>query len=100
LLRVEKPPRKLLSALIGTDLHMLSVDCCGFGGVFAVDHGPISAHMLDYRLRQIEAIRPDLVVACDVSCLMHLEGGLRKLGSEIRCTHLAPLLVDREAALK
>lgn len=100
LLRVEEPPRKLLSKLAGVDLHLLSADCCGFGGVFSVDHGGISAHMLEHRIRQIEAIRPDRVVACDVSCLMHLEGGLRKRGSEIRCTHLAPLLAGREAVLR
>jgi L-lactate dehydrogenase complex protein LldE len=84
----------------GAEVQPLAPDCCGFGGVFAVDHEPISSEMLSRRLTQIEVSGAETVVACDVSCLMHIEGGLRKAGSSVRCAHLAQILAGAEAGLR
>jgi L-lactate dehydrogenase complex protein LldE len=100
LLKVERQPQQLLERVRGVRLERLTKDCCGFGGVFAVDQAAISGQMLDYRLRQIEATEADWVVSCDVSCLMHLEGGLRRRGSEIRCAHLAQILAGNPGGLR
>jgi L-lactate dehydrogenase complex protein LldE len=100
LLRVEAQPQQLLSKVRGARIEKLSTDCCGFGGVFAVDQGPISSQMLDYRLRQIDASGAEMVVSCDVSCLMHMEGGLRRRGSNVRCAHLAQLLAGEAGGLR
>ncbi|MGD8812876.1 MAG: (Fe-S)-binding protein [Anaerolineales bacterium] len=99
-LNVHRQPLSLLQSLHGVQVHTLSSECCGFGGVFAVDHEPISSEMLARRLQQIEASDAEIVVACDVSCLMHIEGGLRKKGSSVRCAHLAQILAGREAGLR
>ena len=99
-LEIHRQPTTLLESLHGAQVQVLSSECCGFGGVFAVDHEPISSEMLARRLEQIEASRAEVVVACDVSCLMHIEGGLRKNGSSVRCAHLAQVLAGREAGLR
>jgi L-lactate dehydrogenase complex protein LldE len=82
------------------EVHPLSTECCGFGGVFAVDQPEISTEMLRRRIEQIQAVQSDAVVACDVSCLMHIEGGLRRIGSPIRCSHIAQILAGQEMGLR
>jgi L-lactate dehydrogenase complex protein LldE len=69
--------------------------CCGFGGLFAVKHAPISAAMLDRKLAAIEAAAADVVVTADVSCMTQIAGGLSRRGSAIRARHLAEVLANR-----
>jgi L-lactate dehydrogenase complex protein LldE len=69
--------------------------CCGFGGLFAVKLSDVSASLLQRKLANVEASGADTLVATDVSCLMHLEGGLRRRGSPIRVRHLAEVLAER-----
>lgn len=93
---VDRQPRALLANVRG--LRLLEQErpqtCCGFGGVFAVKMGEISAAMLRDRLDVFEATGADLVVGCDISCLMHIEGGLRQRGSRMRTMHIAQLLAE------
>jgi L-lactate dehydrogenase complex protein LldE len=89
-------PRRLLRAVAGdgcTDLPDAET-CCGFGGLFAVKMGPLSAAMLDSKLDAIERSGADVVAATDVSCLMHIGGGLHRRGSRVRACHLAEVLAD------
>ncbi|MGH8947099.1 MAG: (Fe-S)-binding protein, partial [Acidimicrobiia bacterium] len=67
-------------------------ECCGFGGLFSVEMAPVSAAIMDEKLDRVEASGADTLVGSDVSCLMHLEGGLRRRGSEIEVRHIAELL--------
>jgi L-lactate dehydrogenase complex protein LldE len=90
-LGIDRQPRMLLDGL-GKDTLPLEPDCCGFGGVFAVDQVEISEAMLDHRLAQIRDSGAGVVVAADVGCLMHIEGALRRAGSSIRCRHIAQVL--------
>ncbi len=99
-LGIDRQPLTLLRSVSVAEVHALPPDCCGFGGVFAVDHEPISSEMLARRLEQIQASGAETVVGCDVSCLMHLEGGLRKAGSSVRCAHLAQILAGTGAGLR
>ena len=78
----------------------LAPDCCGFGGVFAVEQPEISEAMLDRRLGQIRESGAELVVAADVSCLMHLEGALRRSGAGVRCLHIAQVLAGQTGGLE
>lgn len=95
-LRVDHQPRILLKHVRG--LRLLEQEdpetCCGFGGVFAVRMEAISAAMLSKRLDALQTTGAELVVGCDISCLMHLEGGLRKRGSAMRTLHIAQLLAE------
>ena len=69
--------------------------CCGFGGLFAIKMADISGAMMNERLDAFLATGAELVVGGDVSCLMHLEGGLRKRGCDLRTCHIATVLANR-----
>ena len=66
--------------------------CCGFGGLFAVEMADISAAILTTKLDALEATGADTVVGGDLSCLLHIEGGLRRRGSAMGVSHIAELL--------
>lgn len=67
-------------------------ECCGFGGLFAVEMPAVSAAIMKAKLDRVEASGADVLCGGDVSCLMHLEGGLRRRGSTIEVRHIAELL--------
>ena len=58
--------------------------------------GEISSAMLDRKLDAIVESGADTVVACDAGCLMHIEGGLKRRGSNVAVRHLAEVLVESE----
>lgn len=96
---VDTQPKKLLESA-GAQVIPLEPECCGFGGVFSVDFPDLSEAMLDRKLQAIKATGADLVVGADVSCLMHIEGGLRREKSQVRCAHFAQLLTKKGVGLK
>lgn len=67
-------------------------ECCGFGGLFAVEMPEVSAAILDTKLERVEASGADILVGGDVSCLMHMEGGLRRRNSAVSVRHFAELI--------
>ena len=69
--------------------------CCGFGGLFAIKMGPLSSAMLDAKLEAIDRSGADVVVATDVSCLMHIGGGLHRRASRVRTRHIAEVLAGQ-----
>jgi L-lactate dehydrogenase complex protein LldE len=94
LLRLGDRPLSLLQAVPGVEIVELpdAEECCGFGGVFAVKNAAVSSAMLDSKLDCVIASGADAVCACDASCLMHIGGGLRRRGSNVRAVHLAEVL--------
>jgi L-lactate dehydrogenase complex protein LldE len=88
-------PKQLLAGLKEAEVVDLpdAETCCGFGGLFAVKMSDISGAMLKHKLDNIESAKAQTVVACDVSCLLHIGGGLHRRGSTIETRHLAELLV-------
>lgn len=82
--------------LEGTDRAVLEGDeeCCGFGGLFSVEMPAVSSAIMDEKLDRVEQSGADTLVGGDISCLLHLEGGLRRRGSGIQVKHIAELLGD------
>ena len=68
--------------------------CCGFGGTFSVSFPNISSAMGDLKLEHIRAVKPDVLVSGDMSCMMHLAGLAEKAGAPIKTRHLAQVLRD------
>ncbi len=93
-LGVREQPRRLIRHLKGAELvEMKDPDrCCGFGGTFSVKYPDISTAMVDEKIRNIIASGADTVTACDISCLMNIQGRLSRMGSPIRVLHIAQLL--------
>jgi L-lactate dehydrogenase complex protein LldE len=67
-------------------------ECCGFGGLFAVEMSDISGAMLRRKLENILASGARAVVACDAGCLLQIEGGLRRCAANVEVLHLAEVL--------
>ena len=93
-LGVRSQPRRLLKSVRGATLVELPhvEDCCGFGGVFSVEHPELSAEMLNRKLENIEATQVPYVVACDAGCITHINGGLHRAGRAQRAVHIAQVL--------
>ena len=98
-LGIREPAKKLLAAVPGIDVRemQLADDCCGFGGTFAVKFDGISSSMADTKLDNAAASGASHIVACDMSCLMHLDGRARRRGMDLRCVHLAQVLAGKTA---
>src|SRR3984957_16095566 len=67
-------------------------ECCGFGGTFAVTEEAVSAKIGYDKLTFVGKAKAEYVVSSDMSCLMHLQGCARRLGSEVKFMHLAQIL--------
>ena len=98
-LGVLEEPQELLGSVDGLDLLDWEDEelCCGFGGTFAVKMPDISVAMADEKIKALDKSGADTLVSCDSSCLMHLEGRLRRTGHDTRVLHLAQVL-DPEGA--
>ena len=70
-------------------------DCCGFGGTFSVKMANTSLAMGRTKAESILASGADVVVSPDISCLMHVDGMIRRdpAMKHIRAMHLAEVLV-------
>ncbi len=99
-LHLKQEPRELLRHVRGMELVEMpySEECCGFGGTFATKFPAISAAMGDTKAGNAEASGAEYVTATDPSCLMHIEGILRRRNSKVRTIHLAGILAQTEAA--
>ncbi|MFZ2098907.1 MAG: (Fe-S)-binding protein [Anaerolineales bacterium] len=93
-LGVDQQPKALLAAVRNAEFIELpdTADCCGFGGVFSVEHPEISAAMLDRKLANIEASGASIVVSCDAGCVTNINGGLHRQKKNQRAVHLAEIL--------
>ena len=67
-------------------------ECCGFGGTFCVTEAAVSVAMGADRVEEHEANNVDYITGGDTSCLMHLEGILKRKKSRIKTIHLAEIL--------
>lgn len=93
---VKAAPRELLRHVSGLEL-VEAPDCevcCGFGGTFAVKFEPISIGMGEQKVLNAMKLGVEYIVSTDLSCLMHLEGYIRKHQYDIRVMHIADVLAN------
>lgn len=67
-------------------------ECCGFGGTFSVIEPAVSVKMGEARIDDHEKNGAFYITATDMSCLMHLEGIIRKQKRNIKVIHIAEIL--------
>ena len=96
-LGIREGPRRLLSHVRGLELAEMrdAQECCGFGGTFAVKFGMISAGMGEVKCGNAEATGAEYVTSIDPSCLMHIDGVLRKKSAPLKTIHLASILASQ-----
>jgi len=87
-------PAQLLDMVNGLELVPLSRqdDCCGFGGTFCVVEEAVSAKMGKDRVADHVSHGAQYITSADLSCLMHLEGILRRQNSNVKVIHVAEIL--------
>jgi len=69
-----------------------SEECCGFGGTFSTKFGMISSAMGDTKAGNAAKSGAEYVTSTDPSCLMQIDGILRRRNSPIRTIHIASIL--------
>ena len=88
--------RSLLAGLQGIEFAELqrADECCGFGGSFAVYEEAVSCMMGLDRIADHERAGTEVLTAADMSCLMHMDGLIRRQGKPMRVLHVAELLCE------
>jgi len=91
--------RALLGKIEGLELVSAQRpdECCGFGGTFAVSEEAVSCAMGRDRIADYQRAGAELIVGGDMSCLMHLDGLLRRQNQPTQVLHLAELLAEATA---
>jgi L-lactate dehydrogenase complex protein LldE len=87
-------PGSLLNMVEGIEIIPLNrVDeCCGFGGTFCVAEEAVSSKMGIDRVADHLDHGAEYITGVDMSCLMHMEGILRRQGSKVKVIHIAEIL--------
>jgi len=93
-LGVHDQPRKLIRSIKNINfVEMEKPDtCCGFGGTFSYKYEDVSVAMVERKCRYIEESGAEFCIGADSSCLMNIEGYLRKHNMKAKTMHIADLL--------
>lgn len=87
-------PLQLLNLV--NDLELVTLkrndECCGFGGTFCVSEEAVSVKMGKDRIADHVAQNVEYIVGGDMSCLMHIEGILKRQKSPVKILHIAEIL--------
>jgi len=74
-------------------------ECCGFGGTFAVAEEGVSVLMGRDRCDDHIRAGAQVITATDMSCLMHMEGILRRQKTPLPIMHISQVLVGRKPVI-
>ena len=78
------------------DLELVELDrndeCCGFGGSFCISEEAVSARMGIDRVNDHLKNGTQVLTGGDMSCLMHMEGIIRRQKLPIKVMHVAEIL--------
>lgn len=87
-------PRAALADVAGLELVEMegTETCCGFGGTFSLNFPEVSGRLGELKAGAAAASGADELVACDLSCLLHIVGRAHRLGVPLRARHVAEVL--------
>jgi L-lactate dehydrogenase complex protein LldE len=96
-MNIDHQPRALLAHVRGATVLELphGEECCGFGGVFSMEHPEISAEWLKRKITNLEETKSPTLVVGESGCLMHIAGGLHRQKKSQRVMHIAEILNHR-----
>lgn len=67
-------------------------ECCGFGGMFAVEEHDVSVCMGQDKVRNHMATGAEYITGADSSCLMHMQGVVERDKLPIKFIHVVQIL--------
>lgn len=93
---IKESPRKLLKHVNGLELIEMNEceTCCGFGGTFSVKYEQIAVAMAEQKVANALATGAEYMISTDTSCLMHVDGYIKKNKIDLKVMHLADVLVQ------
>jgi L-lactate dehydrogenase complex protein LldE len=93
---IKQSPRTLLANVKGLELREMdeTETCCGFGGTFSVKYEPIAVGMAEQKIIHAEKTQAEYLISTDVSCLMHIDGFLKKQKKNMKVMHIADVLAS------
>ena len=94
---IDRQPRALLAKVRNAQVVELphADECCGFGGIFSMEHPVLSAEWLERKIGNLEITQSPTLVVTDAGCLMHIAGGLHRQRKNQRVLHIAEILNHR-----
>jgi L-lactate dehydrogenase complex protein LldE len=97
-MNIDRQPRALLANVRGAQVVDLpnAEECCGFGGVFSMEHPELSAEWLKRKIGNLEMSQSPTLVVAEAGCLMHIAGGLHRQKKSQRVIHIAEVLNHRQ----
>jgi L-lactate dehydrogenase complex protein LldE len=95
-LKIHDQPRKLINSIRNIDfVEMERADiCCGFGGTFSAKFEDVSVAMTKTKCKFIEESGVEFCVGSDSSCLMNIEGYMKKHNIKSKTLHIAELIAE------
>lgn len=96
-MNIDRQPRALLANVHGATVVELphAEECCGFGGIFSMEHPELSAEWLKRKIGNLEAPQAPALVVTEAGCRMHIAGGLHRQKKTQRVFHIAEVLNHR-----
>ena len=93
---IKDEPRILLQHV--KDLEIVEMKgndvCCGFGGTFSVKNESISTAMAEQKIQNALDTEAEYLVSTEASCLIHLDGYIKKHNLSIKTIHIADILAS------
>lgn len=88
--------RDLLSLVKGIEVfEPKRIDeCCGFGGMFAVEEPAVSVCMGQDKVKDHMSTGAEYITGADSSCLMHMEGVIKRDNLPIKTIHIVQILAS------
>ncbi len=93
-MHIDRQPRLLLANVKEAQIVELphAEECCGFGGIFSMEHPELSAEWLKRKISNLEITQSPTLVVTESGCLMHVAGGLHRQKKKQRVVHIAEVL--------
>lgn len=70
-------------------------ECCGFGGMFAVEEPQVSVCMGQDKVRHHMETGAEYITGADSSCLMHMQGVIDRDALPIKTIHIVQILASQ-----
>jgi glycolate oxidase iron-sulfur subunit len=99
--KVRNAPRDLLKQIPGLELVELphSDICCGSAGVYNITQTKASLELLDDKMKNIAAVKPEVIVTANPGCMLQLRAGVQRTNAKQEVMHVVELL-DRSIRAK
>jgi len=96
-MNIDRQPRALLENVRGANIVELpeADNCCGFGGIFSMEHPELSAEWLKRKIGNLEKTESPTLVVTESGCLMHIAGGLHRQKKQQKVVYIAEVLNNR-----